>query len=90
MRRNKFDKKGKKKNHIHTDSKSGDNVIPPHLAISCTTPLVLSFSMFGGGAAFSAVTALLSTSCPTGQRCGGLADCPFPTRMLCLGRPLQS
>ena len=67
-----------------------DKVTHTHLAITCAASLVLSFSVFGGGVALGTVAPLLSTSCPAGQRGGRLADCPLPTRMLCLWRPLKT
>lgn len=61
-----------------------------HLAVACAASFVLSFSVFGRGIALGAVASLLSTACPAGQRRGGLADCPLPTWMLRLGRPLKT
>lgn len=72
----------------HADSKCSE--LGTHLAIACAASLVLSFSVFGRGVALGAVASLLSTACPAGQRRGGLADCPLPTRMLCFGRPLKT
>lgn len=67
-----------------------DKVTRTHLPIACAAPLVLSFSVFGGGVALGAVASLLSTPCPAGQRGGGLADRPLSTGMFCLGRPLKT
>lgn len=75
---------------IQTDSKRYIKATRAHLAIARAASLVLPFSVFGGGVALGAVASLLPTSCPAGQRGGGLADRPLPTRMLCFGRPLKT
>lgn len=65
-------------------------VADTHLAITCASSFVVSFSVFRSRVALGAVISFFPTSRPAGQGRGRLAHCPLPTRMLHLRRPLKS
>lgn len=70
--------------------RSPTTLIYAYLCVPCAASLFFSFSMFRCGANLGAVATLLPASCPTGQRGGGLAECPLPTQMICFGHPLRA